>query len=164
MIFMRENKGQMLLESVLAMGIIVVGVVGVVSLASRSIGQSRVVADQFVGVNLASEGLEVTKNILDANSVNDGLSWNKGFGDGDYELTYSSLDLSPLLGSPRSLSFDPQTGIYDYGGPQGTTFTRVITIKKVNDYQIRARAEVNWKSRDGGNKSVVLETDFLNWR
>lgn len=163
MIFMRENKGQMLLESVIAMGIIVVGVVGIVGLASRSIGQSRVVADQFVGVNLASEGLEVTKNIFDANIVN-GRPWNEGFGDGDYEVTYASVSLSSLLGTPRNLSFDPQTGIFDYSGPLGTTFTRVITILRVNDYQIRARTEVNWKSRDGGNKMATLETDFLNWR
>ncbi|MBI2592953.1 MAG: hypothetical protein HYW37_02280 [Candidatus Colwellbacteria bacterium] len=163
MIEVRKTSGQMLLESVLAMGIIVVGVVGVVSLASRSIGESRVVADQFVGVNLASEGLEVAKNILGANSLN-GRPWNEGFGDGDYEVTYASTDLVSLLGAPRNLSFDPGTGLFDYGGPRGTTFTRVINIRRVNDHQIRAKARVNWKSRDGGNKTVTLETGFLNWR
>ncbi len=158
-------QGQMLIESLLAMGIITVGVVGVVGLASRSIGQTRGVSDQFVAVNLAAEGLEVSKNILDSNVVN-GRPWNEGFAPGDYEVDYTSDSLSSLSGSPHALRFDSSSGLYSYSGLGSlTSFKRTITIEQVNQYQIRARSKVDWLSREGNkNRSVVLETDFLNWR
>lgn len=159
------RKGQMLVESLLAMGIITVGVIGIVSLASRSIGETKGVADQFIAVNLAAEGIEVTKNILDGNTINN-RRWNEGFAPGNYEVEYNSGSLSLLSGNPRALHFDPATGIYSYGGPGIlTNFKRTINIAQLNSAEIRVIAKVDWLSR-GGNKtrSVTMETDLLNWR
>ncbi len=162
---MKRVKGQMLVEALLAMGIITFSALGVVSLASRSIGESRSVADEFVAVNLASEGIEVSKNILDGNILN-GRPWNEGFAPGSYEVDYLSAGLVPLSGNPRSLNFNGTTGLYSYSNlGQATSFKRTITIQNVNSDQIGIKTKVDWLSRGNSSpRSVNLESDLLNWR
>ncbi len=163
MLFLKDKNGQMIVESVIAMGIIVTGIVSIVGLASRSIGQSRSIADEFIAINLAAEGAEVSKNILDANIIN-GRAWNQGFADGKYEVNYLSSSLTSVLVVPKNLLFDSSTKIYSYNSGEKTSFTRVIEVKNLSGNEIMLISEVGWKSRDGGNKSISVETKFLNWR
>ncbi len=162
---MKRIAGQMLVEALLAMGIITLSALGVVGLASRSIGESRSVADEFVAVNLASEGIEISKNILDGNTLG-GRPWNEGFAPGSYEVDYLSSSLISLSGNPRNLNFDRTTGLYSYSNlGQATFFKRTITVQNINGDQIRIKAKVDWLARgNSAVRSVNLESDLLNWR
>ena len=76
-----KQRGQLLIEAMVAVSLMLVGLLGIFGVLSRSLGLSRVAADQFVAVNLASEGIEIAKNLLDSN-IKQGLAWNSNFVDG----------------------------------------------------------------------------------
>ena len=179
-----KTEGQELIEAIVAMGIVSVTVIGIVGLVSRAVAESRVVADQTKAAYLASEGLEITKNILDSN----GQPWNSGFSGGNYEVDYLSSSLisdkisDPIncveselnLTSCDPLSFDSTAGLYGYPSSfpvtdsvTPTTFKRVITIvvpSGSNNNEIDATSTVSWVSKSGTPSEISVSTDFFNWR
>ena len=153
----------MLVEALVALSILVVGLLGIVTLLARSLGLSRVVADNYVGMYLASEGIEVAKNILDGNVINR-RAWNHGFADGAYEVDYASQSLAPIFGAPRTFSFDPATHLYSYGAGTETSFRRTVGVRLIGGDQVAVSSTVLWETRGGGTFNIVLEDHFLNWR
>jgi len=183
---MRSAKGQFIVEGMIAMGIIVSSVLGIFSLAISALRTSSVVTDQFIAANLAAEGLEVTKNILDSNVVRED-SWNENFSDNDcievfYESMHSESDLRHLLtcdgpsendidltfGEARFLRINGE-GLYDYneaGETTATIFKRWIQIRPLSDLKIRAIATVAWYDprHPAEIRSSKIATDFIGWR
>jgi len=164
---LQPNSGQLLIEMLVALGILTVGFLGVMTLLSRALGLNRVVADNYAATYLAIEGIEVTKNILDSNIIaGSGWATNGGFQDGDFEVQYDSRELiSPATGAP--LSFDPDSRLYGYelpgGNPVATPFVRTVHITlKTNEVVVNSK--VDWTSRGGGTFNVNLEDHFYNWR
>ncbi len=163
----RQNKdsGQLLVESMVAISILIIGLLGVFSLLSQSLGFYRVAYEEYVAANLAMEGIEVVKNIIDTNVV-DGAPWNKGltYIKASFEVQYDSRNLDPISNKP--LNFDPATGIYSYASTgYATNFKREIVIEsKLSDNEIQVNSIVTWKSRGGSDLSINLEDHFYNWR
>ena len=156
-----NRAGQLLIESLISVSILIVGFLGIFSLLSRSISLNRVAADSYTGTYLATEGIEVVRNIVDANAIQK-KAWNAGFANGDYELEYSSVSLVP--NQDRFLFFDPGNNTYSYGGTSPTNFKRLIKILFVSSNEIEVNAIVSWTTRGGGSYQVNLESHFLNWR
>lgn len=155
------KRGQLLIESMVAISIIVVGLLGLLGLLSRSLSLNRVVSDQFTANYLAAEGIEATKNIIDANTIQC-LPWNSGLENGDFQVNYDSQKLESTLGQP--ILFDAQTGRFGYSSGKPTTFVRVVKIKLVSSEEIQVNAVVNWVTRGGGKFEVNVEDHFFNWR
>ena len=63
---LKSQKGQILIESVVAMSLIVIGLLGILTLLSNSIAFNRNVANKLTATYLA-EGIEVMKSIADEN-------------------------------------------------------------------------------------------------
>jgi len=177
---MKQIKGQILGEAMVAMGIITIGVLGVTGFLARSIGEGRSVADQTIAANLAAEGIEITKNILDGNSLErfrlgDGtIAWNEGFNmPGFFEVDFRSESLGPRVSTVEDRNIlrplkKEQVGdaqFYSYTGAENTTFRRSIEIKGgINEHHIRVTARVYWVAREGRPNQVMLSSDFYNWR
>lgn len=167
-----NSKGTILLEVIIAISIIIVGLLAVLRLLSRSISLNRVVSNQLVATYLAEEGIEVAKNILDANVIKIGIGnppfnnsnqWNRDFTPGDYEIDYQSQALEN--NQNRFLNFDASTGRYDYGAVGSSTlFSRRLDIDRIGNDELRIAARVNWITRGGVTSTVVLEDHFYNWR
>jgi len=176
---MKRIGGQVLTEAMVAMGIITIGVLGMAGFLSRGISEGRYIADQTTAINLAAEGIEVAKNILDGNAVQNGLgmprAWNEGFNvAGFYEVDYKSQTLgSPVVGGDnqnnlRTLKREEVNGaeFYSYSGSimAETSFKRSVQIAYVRPHQIRATARVYWLARGGRLNNVSLVSDFYYWR
>jgi hypothetical protein len=168
-----KTKGQVLNEALVAMGIITVGVLGMVGFLSRAIGQGKYIADQTAAVNLAAEGIEVAKNILDGNAVQ-GRPWNSGFNiAGYYEVDYTSETMGGLVSATDnenvlrylSLATYNNANFYRYGGGGTVTgFKRSVRIQQISDSQIRATAKVYWRARGDLLREVSLVSDMYYWR
>lgn len=154
------KKGQLLIESGIAISILVIGLLGIFGLLSRSLGLNNIISSQYIASNLASEGIEVVKNLIDANIIQY-RPWNQNISTGSYEVIYNS----PALESnqDRFLRFDSSDNIYNYQSGQPTFFKRVIEIENIGSDEIRVNSKVNWQIR-GGSYSVNLEDHFFNWR
>lgn len=164
----QNNKkgGQVLVELMVAVSVMVIGLLGIFTLLSQTLGLNRVAADQYIAANLAAEGVEVVKNILDHNVI-ERNPWNEGLEqDGDFGVEYSSVVLDANL-ADENLKFDKDSGRYNYTSGDDTNFTRVITINnlsenEVNEIQVNSRVE--WRSRGGTSFNINLEDHFYNWR
>src|SRR3989344_7063024 len=104
--FKTKRGGQLLVEAMVALGVITVGLLGMLELLSNSLSLNRVAADQYTGTYIASEGIEIIKNLIDKNVIA-GAPWNTGFSNGFYEADYTnvSLPLAPF-GAGRFINVD----------------------------------------------------------
>lgn len=158
--FSKEN-GQAIVEAIIAISILVVGLLGIFSLVSRSLSLNRFVSDQAAAANLAAEGIELVKNLIDAN-VMQRKPWNQGVGPGDYEIDFNDSALAS--NQNRKLNFDPGSGEYSYDAGSQTNFQRTITIAQPTPEEIQVNSVLKWLTRGSGEFEVNLEDHFFNWR
>ncbi len=162
----------MIVELMVALGVVTMGVMAMVALLARSLSLNRVVADQYTATYLASEGIEVVKNIIDHNVIRalsgEPVAWNDNIENGMYEVEYDTDENGCCVndiasGAERKLLFDSDTGFFGYGAGAGTSFTRLVRITRVGDNELNVSSVVNWTTRGGGSFSVELEDHFFNW-
>ena len=160
-----------MVEALVAISIILTGILATYVLSARAIGLGGVVADRYVATYLAAEGVEVVKNIIDANVLN-GRPWNSDLSDWDrYELVYDTQNnvftlFKVITGQVGNLNYDPATGFYTtnaVGNP--TNFQRIIGIQNLGGgNELRVNSQVNWRTRGDAEFSVDLENHFFNWK
>lgn len=179
---MNQRRGQSLVESMIAISVLMIGFLAVVTLLNQSLGMSRVVADKTTGAYLAAEGIELTKNWIDSNiQASTTVRWDYGLtGIGGY------LDFKPVpnpndppgrgltivqssQGFP--LCFDPNTGSYfpdDNAGACGSNgdskFTRSIEVTEPSADEIKVVSKVSWLSRGSAEASTTIEDHFFHWQ
>jgi len=157
----KRQRGQLLIEAMVGLSIALVGLLGIVGLVSRSASLNRVVSEHFIATYLASEGIEITKNIIDGNIIQSN-PWNLGFNTGSFEADYASLNL--LIAQNRNLKFDSSTGFYSYEKGDETPFVRTIDIELIDSDEIKVNSIVKWTTRGGAEFEINVEDHFFNWR
>ena len=162
----RNNRGQMMVEAMVAMTIVIFGLLGVFAFLSRSLSLNRVVSNQYVGSNLAAEGIEMVKNLIDRNVILGNVAWNKGLSSNNYEADYKSYRNGLTVYSGRKLNFNETTHYYSYDPGTETPYTREIIITQPSGLtdELIVQSRVRWSSRGGAEFEVVLEDHFYNWR
>jgi len=159
--FRQNMAGFTLLETIVAAGVIVVGLVSSLTLINNSLVLSFSFQDRLIAANLAAEGIEVVRNIRDNNWLQS-LSWDNGLSNGNYNVSYSSLSLIPYSDVPLRLNFS--NGIYDYSsGSDQTIFKRIISITNLSAYEMRVVSTVNWQRRNR-SYSITVEDHLFNWK
>ena len=153
-------KGFTLLETIVAVGVIIIGLVSTLTLITNALFYVSNIQDRLVAVNLVEESIEVARNIRDNNWLQN-LSWNNGLTDGSYQASYNSLSLSPYNGSP--LLFDSTTGLYNYVAGITTNYVRQISVTNLSSYEIRVISTVTWQRR-GVTYTSSAESHLFNWK
>lgn len=154
-----KNKGFTLLETIVAVGLIIVGLVAALTLITTSLFYVSNIQDRLAAANLTAEGIEVVRNIRDNNWLQS-RTWNSGLTDGDYQAAYNSTALSSYDGSPLLLDFN---GPYNYDSGAVTSYVRKISIVNLSNYEIRVIATVTWQRR-GITYSSSAEDHLFNWK
>ncbi len=160
--YLFSKRGQTLIESLVALSLLTVGFLSIFALLGRSLSSSRASTESYTATYLAAEGIEVVRNLIDANGIQQ-RAWNSGFATaGDYEIEYNSNSLLSNLG--RFLSYSPTTNIYNYSGTNATPFKRILRVTPVGSDEIIINSIVSWIGQGGGSFTVNLEDHFLKWR
>lgn len=152
----KENKksGQVLVETVVALGMLVVGMLGLMSLLSNSIGLSRVISNQYAGSYLAGEGIELVRNIVDNNVFSgEGVPFN--------DRVASCNSGCGIVEDGNNLSIQQGSQTIKVGS-NPTNFKREITVTGSDDI-LSVISEVSWKAR-GGDYNIVVSDNIYNWR
>ncbi|MDP2946305.1 MAG: prepilin-type N-terminal cleavage/methylation domain-containing protein [bacterium] len=155
----KNNKGFTLLETIVAVGLIVVGLVAALALITNSLFYVSNIQDRLAAANLMTEGIEVVRNIRDNNWLQNKI-WNDGLADGDYQVAYDSISLSPYSGNPLLLD---SSGLYSYTSGVTTLYVRKISIVNLSNYEIQIIATVTWQKR-GVIYSSPAEEHLFNWK
>lgn len=149
--------GFTLLETVVALSIIIAAVVGPVSLVTRGLVNFFSAKNKLITVNLAQEGIELVRLIRENNimcdKAADGIldgkpkKWNedpeggvinkntlyKVSADSVFTMTCGPVTISTpklsLFISGEPLKFDSSTGLYNYASGNDTVFVREINIR-----------------------------------
>jgi hypothetical protein len=182
---MRENNaGQSLLEVMIALSVLTAGFLGILSLLSQSLFISKTINNQIVATYLAEEGIEISKNLIDHDIYQtfDQPSFGGWFRNNpntdptfptaaDYQVDYTTcngIGFDVLCGPAPNytgsfLGFDPATGLYSYGGPMATPFTRKIHVIASTPTEVDLQSIVSWSIGPFTSQNVILEDAFYNW-
>jgi len=155
-------KGFTLFETIIAIGLILVGLVAALTLVTTSLFYSSNIQNCLIAANLAAEGIEVIRNIRDNNWLQD-IPWDSWLVDnGDYQVAYNSTThLSAYYGQP--ILFDQATNLYSYDSGVATPFVRKISITNLSDNEIKITSTVTWRSRGISHESSA-EDRLFNWK
>jgi Tfp pilus assembly protein PilV len=174
-----KRKGQSIIEAMIAISILTAGFLGIAGLLVRSLQLSRTTSDDITATYLASEGVELMKNITD-HDVYAKNPWGTctnqfGFptcaGNGAYTVNYNSASPA-LIGGPGAecftsvavpaLDYDASTGLYGDAGT-ASRFSRCIEITHSADREeMTVNSIVEWTT-NGVQSSLNLEDHFYNW-
>jgi len=181
----REN-GQVLVETMVALSMTVIGLVGILMVLNASIGLNRVITSQYISSYLAGEGVELAGYQLD-NNVFASKGYQNNLAAGAYVVTMSlnGLALTRLSQSiaqtPQAVFALPASQVYlgsdSFGnvtylssvggapaGASSTPFHRVVFVSWQSSDQAVINSIVAWQTKGGAVMSVNVEDHFFNWR
>lgn len=172
---MNHKRGFTLIEMVISVFMITVAVVGIVQLTTKYIQNTKYEKESYIAALLAQEGVEIIKNIRDANWVeSDASGWKNGLTtcSSGCEIDISYNHLSPTF-TPWS---DPGTNLYiDYNESQSryehykylaspgandikTIYRRKITIVESGADKLEITVDVYWRTNQ-----LTVKEDIYNW-
>jgi len=170
----KNKKGSFLVESIISVSLVVVGLLGIITFVTKSVVLNNSVRERFIAAGLAAEGIEIVKNIIDADSAQK-LAWGTNIQNGIYELSYDCKFLN-CIGSGWQLQEVNDTffrrevqplkfnnGVYNYRTGSETIFKRVVKIEQNSNNEVKVNSYVHWQSR-GVKTTINLEDHFYNWR
>ena len=172
-----RSSGQGLLETIIAIGIVVTGLVGAISLVNFTLRSSSSTVSRMVALNLAMEGVEVAVNFRDSNylavanfdDVLNGGSDTTAVFDFDETQNIWFVDFAPETFADLETQLFQKGGVYRQGfavAPSDrvpTNFRRLITLDNTVEDQIRVVSTVQWTERQNTNE-ISVERTLFNWR
>lgn len=176
---MKNRNGNILLESIVSISLVLLGLIGAFTLVSSSLRENKNVSQKTTATYLAAEGIEIAKNIIDTDIQSTDTIWLQTLlGNNEvanFEVQFDSASPDFIFGtSTRPLVIDKTTGVYRYPIPGDesnettTLFTRTVSAGLLSEPEsaeqaVRLVSTVTWRER-GVPKKVSLETIFTNWR
>lgn len=157
--------GFSLLETTIAIAIMVSAILGPMGISSQSIRSASVARNNIVASNLAQEGIELIR-VLRHNNRFLGNSWMRGL-DSCFSANGCRVDARDLSAQTCSspctpLRFDDSLKLYNYSSGSDSIFSRAVTISNITGDEVRVRVSVLWSDKFG-NQSFNLESSILDW-
>lgn len=157
------EKGFTLIEVFIAISILSIGVVGAFGVLPKMIKNQAMNADAFLASQIANEGMELVRNLRDANWLLE-QDWKTGLticsGIDSCEIGYND---SALQVNDRLLQVN-SSGFYNYGSGPNSKFKRKITINTADPTLLNVKVKVLWKLWNGSDSSFLIEENFYDWR
>lgn len=182
-------KAQSLIETIVAIGIIIVAVVAILSLGLNQLVLGGQSAERVIATNLAREGIELVYAILNSNRLNPDQTWPYGLVNDIYIINYNDVSLiddgDPLTedAAPAEFSGDEtienctncylchQTNDSYTHCASEQVFRRMVAISNGDDLggncgdncEKKIISTVFWRER-ATTFSLVLESRLTDWR
>lgn len=133
------KKGFTLLETLVAIAILLIAVVEPMSIIGGSLSQISTVRDQTLAVNLAQEGIEIVRQKRDSNMLvcwgsflPSCATWSNGLTGGDYIIDPTAVN--PIISCPcgdTKIYLDGNNFYVQGSGVTATQFSRVVNITDI---------------------------------
>lgn len=175
----------MLMEAIVAINLVLIGLLGIISLLVKSSHTNRDLGTSLTATYLAAEGMEIIKNIIDADVAERGIVWNASVEtNSTYKVDYltaggelgdkklGSGDMGPFLNIDQQ---DDRHYTYKSGTP--TIFKRKVKVSAVSgNYEVAAdvmriesfvsigSAICDESSAQEQKGCVRIQDEFYNWR
>ncbi len=165
------NRGFTLMETIIAIGIVFVGVVGVLILLSQSARSIRAAENRLVAAHLAQEGIEVIVAIRDSNwAANQG--WRTNLPATTQGIVNYSSNAVTTTGNPSNYCLSTVSNVYQHATPPcNTIFSRHIELYDRTDVisgnsvpYIEVRSIVTWSDSGGPTRTITAVDHLYDWR
>ena len=171
-----KNKGFTIVESLVAITILVLAVTGAASAIQTGISSYIFSKDQIIAFYLAQEGFEQIRNIRDENGLKN-QDWLTGISANPSDPCFfgNACIVDPINsnipvrcnsgpGNCPVLRQNASTGFfgYDLSWP-ATIFRREIVLTQINANEISILVTVNW-SKGIVNRQFKVRENILNWQ
>jgi len=171
-----STAGFTIIESLIAITILVLAVIGTTSAIQTGISSYIFSKDQIVAFYLAQEGFEQIRNIRDENRLED-ESWLTGLaGDPSEPCNFGkACTVDPVQSNTAIecdggvcpvLQQDSNTGFFGYNSDpdwNDTIFTRKIMLTEVSPTEISVEVTVDW-SKGLVDRQFKARENLLNWQ
>ncbi|MBI3634051.1 MAG: type II secretion system protein [Candidatus Yonathbacteria bacterium] len=171
------KKGFTLLETLVAISILLIAVVAPLSTIGGSLSSIFTARDQMIAVNFAQEGIEMVRQKRDSNMLNvwkNGVgSWGDNLSAGEYLIDATNLKGNGALlscatscdvGDKKSIRQDQGTGLFyqttSASPGENTQFTRSVKIEDVSSVEKTVTSTVIWSVGGVTKKVEVKESMF----
>lgn len=170
-----RTRGFTLVETLVALSILLIAVVTPISLIGDSLHKMYYARDEAIAVNLAQEGIEMVRQVRDSNMIS-GAAWDNNLALGTYIIDVGSFISTP--GTPSNFvincgSCQPQpvyrdaagTGLYRQNAVStATQFSRNVVISNPNAqaYERSVVSTVTWKT-GGLSGSIAIQEYIYKW-
>ncbi|MCX6753269.1 MAG: prepilin-type N-terminal cleavage/methylation domain-containing protein [Candidatus Nomurabacteria bacterium] len=179
----KRNKGFTLVETLVAISIFTISVLGMVSILSNGITDTEYAKDKVIATYLAQEGIEYVRNIRDENILfADSQGWSNfqtalvpcvpstGLGCGmTNNIDKTAINFFQCINPVDcELYINQGSGEYHYdvGGSSGDTdsgFNRVISTKfDPSTDRVTVYSVVSWNQKSGP-QNVTFSESLFNW-
>ena len=174
---LKFKKGFTLVETMVAISILMLGILGPLSIASSGLRNSLFAKDQVTAYYLAQEGIEYVRYVRDANYLDSKKPWLSGldncteqFGctvDTEKWFTNASVTDKCTLADCNNNALlykiaSNQHYTHSSSGNTATPFTRIIKVEiNANNKEIKVTSTVTWQT-GAGQKSFTLTENVFN--
>lgn len=165
-ILKKRKEGFTLIETLVAITILLIAVVAPISIIGNSIHQIYYAKDEMLAINLAQEGIEMVRKIRDSNMLANEVpatvtAWDSGITAGTYIVNAPAFSLA-IAGADTKI-YKNASGFYDQvPGGTATQFTsRTIVITDVvAGREKKVVSTVTWKTGNDTRSIAVTEGIF----
>jgi len=166
----KSGRGFTLIETLVAIAVLGMAIVGPLTLAIKSIGSAVISQNQITASYLAQEAIEYIKNHRDNNFLQ-GRDWLRGLdnclGGNVCYIDVINNEISACIINCPKIKYDSVNKQYNYKNGAETVFIRNAKITKKtidgNEDEAEISVEVKWREKFG-EKSFVLQDDIFNWK
>ncbi len=172
-----KNQGFTLVETLIAIGILSLSILGTFTAVQNGLHSSIVAKDQITAFYMTQEAMEFIKNIRDENALHslDGtaVSWlhslSESAGDACYFGKTCTIDsalkttatCSGSFGSCPVIRQDPVSGLYGYtAGWTATNIRREIQLLSINSSEIQITVRMSWTTGSFTQNFQVTQSMF----
>lgn len=171
----KKQKGFTLIETLVAISLLVISVAAPMTLATRSLASAFYARDQVTAFHLAQEAIETVRARRDGNALSaiQGNSVNLLAGIPNTEgqpFTVDTLNdaMEVCGGTCGPLRVDTLTGVYGYGTGtswQDSRFTRTVRASFVggNIDEVLVSVEVRWRTGVFQERSFTISENLYRW-
>lgn len=172
-IFSKRQKGFTLVETLVAITILLVAITGAYSAAQTGLSGATYSRDQVVAIYLAQEGVEQIRNMRDENGIA-GRNWLTGIAQNNGDPCYfgSSCTVDTVAntlascgsGTCPTVRTDTTNGFYGSNPAwTPTPFTRSITLTQISSDEVQIVVTISW-SKGLSNRSFRVRENIMNWQ
>lgn len=165
-----KNYGFTLLETLVAVTILTMVIIGPLTLAINSISAAMISQNQIIAFYLSQEAIEYIGNIRDSNFLQ-GKNWLDGLADcagvaGCY-VDIPNNKITACIGECPKIKYDDGGYYYNYVSGKEVIFTRTVKITPNiggNSDEVKVEVVAQWSEKFGGQKSFTLQKNLFKWK